>query len=353
MNRVIFFVCLFSAIIVSSFSPRPAAAQLPTGWKAHDLKRPAPPVVDPGESKLPTGVPSDAIVLFDGSDLSKWTDAKGGEPKWKVVDGAMESVPRSGYIFTKDKFGDCQLHVEWATPVTVKGDSQGRGNSGVYLMGKYEVQVLDSFENPTYADGSAGSIYGQYPPLVNVSRRPGEWQSYDIIFHQAKFDESGNKTAAARLTVLHNGVLVQDHSEVFGPTNWIQVSEDKPGPTELPLSLQDHGNPVRYRNIWIRPLQDRARPEQPYASETSAVEISAEAMAAVSGDFEGFRIENRDGVLLCHTNGSALPMIPLSETKFEFSKSAGSIEFTKNESGAITAGTIQLDAAGTRTGKKK
>ena len=196
-------------------------AQLPSGWRAHDLNRPAPKIVDPGKNNLPAGVPSDATVLFDGSNLDQWNSAE-GEAKWKVVDGAMESVPGSGYVFTKEKFGDCQLHVEWASPATPQGDGQGRGNSGVYLMGKYEIQVLDSFDNSTYADGSAGSIYGQYPPLVNASRKPGEWQSYDIIFRRPRFDDSDELKSPARITVLHNGVLIQNNEEAYGPTNWIQ-----------------------------------------------------------------------------------------------------------------------------------
>jgi hypothetical protein len=235
------------------------------GVKVHELdttKQPLPPVVTPGPAGVCGAAPSDAIVLFDGSEKAlteNWTDTKGGPSGWKVVDGALESVKRAGYIQTKEKFGSCQLHVEWASPANVQGDGQGRGNSGVFLMGIYEVQVLDSFDNITYADGQAGAIYGRKKPLVNVSRKPGEWQSYDIIFHRPVFDESGKVTRRATFTVLHNGVLIQDHVVLSGGTGWMgphAASDYKAHPDKMPFSLQDHGNPVRFRNVWIRELKD-------------------------------------------------------------------------------------------------
>lgn len=235
------------------------------GIKVHEtdpLKQPFPTIVTPGEPPAFTAAPSDAIVLFDGSDKAlteNWTDTDGKPSGWKVVDGALESVKKAGYIQTKQKFGSCQLHVEWAAPANVQGDGQGRGNSGVFLMGTYEVQVLDNYDNPTYADGQAGALYGRQKPLVNVCRKPGEWQSYDIIFHRPLFDESGKVTRRATFTVLHNGVLVQDHTELSGGTGWMgphAASEYKAHPDKLPISLQDHGNPVRFRNVWIRELKD-------------------------------------------------------------------------------------------------
>lgn len=235
------------------------------GIKVHEQdtsKEPLPPVVAPGEPAAFLAPPADAIVLFDGSEKTlaeNWTDTKGGPSGWKVVDGALESVKKAGYIQTKQSFGSCQLHIEWAAPATVQGDGQGRGNSGVFLMNNYEVQVLDSFENPTYADGQAGAIYGRSKPLVNVCRKPGEWQSYDIIFHRPLFDEAGKVTRRATFTVLHNGVLIQDHTVLSGGTGWMgphAVSEYKAHPDKLPFALQDHGNPVRFRNIWIRELED-------------------------------------------------------------------------------------------------
>jgi 3-keto-disaccharide hydrolase len=206
---------------------------------------PEPKVVEPGHTD--DAPPSDAIVLFDGKDLSKW---EGGE-KWKIEDG-VATVRGSG-IQTKQPFGDCQLHVEWASPEKVSGSGQGRGNSGIYFMGHYEIQVLDSFNNQTYPDGSAGSLYKQSPPLVNACRKPGEWQSYDIIFTAPRFKD-GKLAKPGYVTVLHNGILVQNHTEIEGTTSWDHAPAYEPHADKMPLQLQDHGNPVRYRNIWIREL---------------------------------------------------------------------------------------------------
>jgi hypothetical protein len=211
-----------------------------------------PTVVTPGKNN--SDPPSDAIVLFNGQNLSHWQTADSAPAKWKVIDGYAEVVAGTGDILTRDKFGDCQLHIEWATPATPKGEGQERGNSGVFLMGRYEVQVLDSYENKTYYHGQAGSVYKQYAPLVNASRKPGEWQTYDIIFHAPRFDEQGKVVDRARVTVVHNGVLIQNNVEIYGITY-----NDRPAIyiTHSPLEsirLQDHGNPVRYRNIWIRRL---------------------------------------------------------------------------------------------------
>jgi hypothetical protein len=234
-------------------------AQVDTKWKIHDLNRPVPPVVTAGTSSTqdaPGKPPSDAVVLFDGKDLSQWLDKEDGPAKWKVENGYFEVAPHTGYVHTRTPFGDCQLHVEFSEPVPPKGESQDRGNSGVFLMGLYEIQVLDSYENKTYADGQAGAVYGQYPPLVNASRPPGQWQSYDIVFHGPRFDSSGKLLGPARITVFHNGILVQDNVEPTGPTAHGERPPYKPGPDKLPLALQDHGNPVRYRNIWIRELSN-------------------------------------------------------------------------------------------------
>ncbi|MDZ4686459.1 MAG: ThuA domain-containing protein [Planctomycetaceae bacterium] len=195
-------------------------------------------------------VPSDAVVLFDGQDLSQWD----GGDKWEIKDGY--AISKGGSITTKDSFGDCQLHIEWASPEKIEGSGQGCGNSGVYLMGKYEVQVLDSFENDTYVDGQAGSIYKTKPPLVNASRKPGEWQAYDIIFHAPKFDDAGQLQKPGFVTVLHNGVLIQDHTELLGTTSYTAPPSYERHSPRLPLSLQYHGNAVRFRNIWIREIPD-------------------------------------------------------------------------------------------------
>lgn len=220
-------------------------------WRVHDRNRPQPPKVK-AASKF-GGAPSDAIVLFEGTDLSSWQRGNGDAAAWKLADGTME-VNGTGSIQTKQAFGDCQLHVEWATPVSSGGNSQGMGNSGVFLMGLYEIQVLDSHSNISYADGSAGSIYGQYSPDVNASRAPGEWQVYDIVFTAPRFDDAGKRTSAARITVMHNGVLVHNNREILGPTTHRNLPPTGGTAVTGPLSLQDHGNPVRYRNIWIRSL---------------------------------------------------------------------------------------------------
>jgi hypothetical protein len=213
-------------------------------WKS-GIVWPEPKLVDPGPVG---GPPSDAIVLFDGKDLSKWNDGD----KWIIKDGYAIS-DKTG-ISTKDSFGDCQLHVEWAAPEKIESSSQGRGNSGVYLMGHYEVQILDSYENETYFDGQAGSIYKQNPPLVNACRKPGEWQTYDIIFKAPRFDEKGKVVTPAYVTLLHNGVLVQNHFELKGGTFWHKPPQYTAHPDKQPLQLQFHGNPVRFRNVWIREL---------------------------------------------------------------------------------------------------
>jgi len=234
-------------------------------WLGHDRERPLPAVVTPGSfssQETPGVPPSDATVLFDGKDPSAWVAMDGSPTKWVVKDGALECVPGSGYVRTLQSFGDCQFHVEWAAPTPVKGNSQGRGNSGVFFgHDRYEIQVLDSYENKTYADGSAASIYGQYPPLVNASRPPGQWQTYDMIWTAPRFDAEGKLLSKARVTVIHNGVLVQNNVELTGPDPWIGRPAYTAHPERLPIAFQDHGNPVRFRNIWVRELNNPRQKE--------------------------------------------------------------------------------------------
>lgn len=220
--------------------------------KATEVWEPIPKIVQPGKTNdLP---PSDAIVLFDGKDLSAWLNRNNQPAQWKVEDNAFTVVKGTGDIHTAQKFGDCQLHIEWRTPEKVEGESQGRGNSGIFFMGQYELQVLDSYNNRTYSNGQAGSIYKQHIPLVNASRGPGEWQKYDVVFTAPKFNADGTVSAPARITVFHNGVLVQNNVEIKGSTAYIGKPEYKKHGEKESLSLQDHGNPVSYRNIWIREL---------------------------------------------------------------------------------------------------
>lgn len=221
-------------------------------WRVHDSARPQPPVVKPAEgANLAAKAPADALVLFDGKDASAWTS--GGKPcPWKLEDGCME-VNGGGSIETREHFGDVQLHLEWASPAKVESESQGRGNSGVFLMGRYEIQILDSFENPTYADGAAAALYGQYPPAVNASRGPGEWQSYDIFFRAPRF-EGERLVSPAVVTVMHNGVVVHHAREFLGATRHREVAVYSAHAATGPIGLQDHGNPLRFRNIWVRKL---------------------------------------------------------------------------------------------------
>jgi hypothetical protein len=270
--------CLASVVVgvaLSAQAPAPPPAQAqkpsppiqyvdtPTGrWMVHDEARPAPPVVTPGvcgAQETPTRPPADAIVLFDGKDLSNWSDMKGEPSKWVVRDGYTESVKGAGYVRTKQEFGSVQVHVEFATPSLVTGSGQGRGNSGVFLQGQYEVQVLDSFENPTYPDGQCGALYGRAVPLVNASCKPGQWQTYDIIYHRPTFDQAGKVTKKAVFTVIHNGIVIQDHVALEGGTGWIgphTITDYTPHADKGPLMFQDHNNPVRFRNVWVRELKD-------------------------------------------------------------------------------------------------
>ena len=230
-------------------------------WGVHDGNRPQPPEVTPGtfsSEAQPGQPPSDAVILFNGTDLSNWESAeKGGPAKWLAKDGVMEVVPKTGQIRTKEQFGDCQLHIEWAEPKDIQGSSQGRGNSGIFLMGICEIQVLDSYHNVTYADGHAASVYGVSPPMANALRPPGEFQVYDIVFRRPVYKE-GQLVDPGYVTVFVNGVLAQDHAALEGPTGHMKRSKRTPFPEKGPLALQDHGNPVRFRNIWYRPLPPNA-----------------------------------------------------------------------------------------------
>ncbi len=250
--------------VLSVFSPGTSAMaaegytdtpKQPDGkWHVHDPNRPKPPIITPGKRfSEEAGAPSDAVVLFDGTDFSKWQGDK-GEVKWKLENGYMETT-RSGRIRTKDEFGDFQLHLEFATPAKVEGSGQGRGNNGVNIFGRYEIQVLDSYDNVTYADGQCAAIYGQTPPLVNSSKPPGVWQTYDIIFESPIWDGDGKLLKKAFITVLHNGVVVHHRKELYGNTPFRAVGNyNKPHPPKGHIELYEHGNPVRFRNIWIRPL---------------------------------------------------------------------------------------------------
>jgi len=246
MKRIYLFSILLTLAVQAFSQGRTGDPKLTEIWT------PVPAIVKPGATAQ--DAPSDAIVLFNGKDFSAWTGQNGKEVAWTISDGAMTVTPRTGTISTKQGFGDCQLHIEWRTPSVVKGEGQGRGNSGIFLMGKYELQVLDSYNNSTYSNGQAASIYKQLIPLANASRGPGEWQTYDVIFIAPRFAPDGRLQSQARITVIHNGVLVQNNAAIWGGTEFIGIAEYKPHSMKEPLILQDHGDLVSFRNIWIREL---------------------------------------------------------------------------------------------------
>lgn len=236
----------FALVILTAFS---ANAQIKDP-KVTEVWEPVPNVIDPGNASK---APSDAIVLFDGTNLSEWTHHDGSAASWIIKDGYMEVKKESGDIVTKKEFGDVQLHVEWRTPSEIVGDGQGRGNSGVYLQDKYEIQVLDSYNNTTYPNGQAGAVYKQSIPLVNAMKGPGEWNVYDIIFKAPTFNKDGYKTSSGYITVIHNGVLIQNHVEIKGTTEYIGLPKNI-AHGKGPIKLQYHGNPLRFRNVWVREL---------------------------------------------------------------------------------------------------
>jgi hypothetical protein len=316
-------------------------------WRQHDIRRPKPPVVEPAEGAIAAKPPKDAVVLFDGTNLDAWRSSKGGGPaRWKVTDGCLETAPGAGAIETKRKFGDIQLHVEWAAPSPPKGVGQDRGNSGVFLMDEFEIQVLDSYRAETYADGQAGAIYGQYPPLFNASRPPGAWQSYDIAFRRPRFDASANLLEPARVTLFHNGILVQNNEEPFGPTSWLKWLPYNDRGGRGPISLQDHDHPVRYRNIWLRELPERPAPTASDLARPKTVMLPTEVLDQYAGqyllnekpDAPKATIAREDGHLTVSFPFRPRPLAlePISETEFDMPFTYGRFIFRKDAQGRVT-----------------
>ncbi len=320
-------IVLLTFIIACFFGIMPVFAQLGVGWKVHDAKRPKPTIVTPGsestQEKAGTA-PSDAVVLFDGTDLSAWQRFDGSPAAWKVENGYMEVVEGGGSIKTLEGFGDCQIHIEWSTPIMPNASGQGNGNSGIYLMDHYEIQMLNSFENETYADGQAAAVYGQTPPLVNSSRAPRVWQTYDIIFHRPRFSELGNLRKPATVTVFHNGVLVHYNTEFMGPTDWQDRPPYKQHAEKLPIALQDHGNPMRFRNIWVRDLEQYKRPEAPITN-IQYLELTEDDLSDYEGTYSnesGFSltVKERDGQLgLFFGKSKNFKYLIYPITKYQFS----------------------------------
>ena len=303
-------------------------AQPDPNWIDHDRNRPQPPVVAPATASTQEQAgkpPSDATVLFDGRDISQWVSMDGGPTKWITQDGYMECVKDSGYIRTLQNFGDCQLHIEWATPVPGEGKGQGRGNSGVFLgLTRYEIQVLDSYQSLTYADGGAGSVYGQYPPLANACRPPGQWQTYDIVYTAPRFDAEGKLLSPARLTVFQNGVLIQNNVELTGPTDWLDRAPYQAHPEKQPISLQDHGNPVRFRNIWVRELGKPGKKE--FTLATTLLDNCA-------GKYDPIEITREGSQLAARLSGRKFLLFAESPTKFFAKTTDVQIEFPAGAQG--------------------
>lgn len=330
----------------------------PSGWRQHDVRRPKPPVVAPGSAVSESKAPADAVVLFDGEDLDAWTSADGGKAAWKVADGAFEVAPGTGAIQTRESFGDVQLHVEWASPNPPRGKGQDRGNSGIFLMGKFELQVLDSYKADTYADGQAGALYGQYPPLYNASRPPGEWQTYDVAFHAPRFDASGTLLEPARMTVFFNGVLVENNEMLSGNTSWLEATPYEPGVVQGPIQLQDHDHPVRFRNIWLRKLPERPAPSPADRHEPQIVKLPDAELDALAGVYStGADAHAMQVVMTRHGDHlffklpfrpSPLEIIPVSATRFEFPQTDGRFDFEKGPDGRVTGVRMTIGDGGPR-----
>jgi hypothetical protein len=318
----------------------------PDRWRQHDNHRPRPAVVEPAGGPVSVPAPGDAAILFDGTNLDGWQSPEGGSARWKVAGGFLEVAPGTGPIQTKAQFGDVQLHVEWSSPSPAVGKGQDRGNSGIFLMGVYELQVLDSYRADTYADGLAGAIYGQFPPLSNASRPPGEWQSYDVAFRRPRFDKDGKLTEPARVTLFHNGVLVQNNEELFGKTSWLEGQPYEAHPDRGPIQLQDHGHPVRFRNIWIRDLPERPSATAQDLAQPKIVALSAEALDAFTGQFimgtnsnaPRVTIARGDGYLTFKLSSRPMPLVmqPVSANEFVLPHTDARFTFQRDGQGRVT-----------------
>jgi hypothetical protein len=336
-------------VILASTTPqadeREKVVEPKSGWRQHEMNRPRPPEVRPESTTVAIPPPRDAIILFDGNELGAWQTPEGRPAAWKVENGVLEVSPGAGPIQTRQSFGDIQLHVEWASPAPPVGKGQDRGNSGIFLMGRFELQVLDSYNARTYADGQAGAIYGQYPPLFNASRPPGEWQIYEIAFRHPRFDAKGNLEEPARITVIHNGILIQNNEEPWGQTNWLEAAPYEPGITQGPIQLQDHGHPVRFRNIWLRKLPTRSAPVASELRRPEIITLPDKYLASLEGEYQQghgpsaskLTISREEGHLLVRLPFRPRPVraLPISRMVFVLPYTDAELTFQSSKEGVI------------------
>jgi N-acetylglucosamine malate deacetylase 1 len=313
-----------------------------TGWKQHASKRTKPPIVQPAEPPVAVRAPEGAVILFDGSSLDAWQTPEGKQAGWRVAAGAMEIVPGAGEIQTKGRFGDVQLHIEWAAPAPPAGDGQDRGNSGIFFMGLYELQILDSYLADTYPDGQAAAIYGQYPPLFNAARPAGQWQTYDVAFRRPRFGSGGTLLEPARITVFHNDVLVQNNEAILGPTRWLKWSPYERHEDRAPIKLQDHGHPVRFRNIWLIDLPERPEPTALALERPTPITITAAALERFVGRYAAKSEADASKSILISSGGNHLVLttpgvpshshvlLPVAPDVFEMRDSDVRMSFLKN-----------------------
>jgi len=344
------FLACFGVFVVTAAQESETSLP-PERWRQHDMRRPKPAAVEPSSAPIANAPPKDAIVLFDGKNLDAWQSSDGAPAKWKVAEGVMEAVPGGGAIQTRKQFGDVQLHVEWSAPAPPRGKGQDRGNSGVFLMDEFELQVLDSYQAETYADGMAGAIYGQYPPLFNAAKPPGEWQTYDVAFRRPRFNADGTLREPARITLFFNGILVQNNEEPFGPTSWLKWLPYKDDGGRGPISLQDHGHPVRYRNIWLREIPERAAPTGEAAAKPKVVTLPESVLDSYAGSYQfGEGAGNtatitRDGghlALVLPFLPRPLALVPISETTFDMPFTHGRFTFQKDDQGHVTGARFEV-----------
>ncbi|MEO8635587.1 MAG: family 16 glycoside hydrolase [Gemmatimonadales bacterium] len=311
------------------------AAQGTPAWRVHEMTRPLPATISPAIATAPVAPPPGAVVLFDGTNLKHWVGSDGKPARWTLGKGYFEVRPGAGTLTTVDSFGDMQLHLEWAEPVPARGKGQDRGNSGVFLMGRYELQILDSWHNETYTDGQAGSMYGQHPPMFNVARPAGAWQSYDVFFRRPRFDASGALLSPARVTVLQNGVPVQNNVELFGPTSWLSRLPYEAHPDRMPLGLQDHSFKVRFRNIWVRPLPEGNPPPPPHENFPVADGVLEAFVGSYDEGGNAASVLHRDGRLWLDVGDGPMPLVADASDVFSIEGVDATARFTRDATGEV------------------